>query len=109
MKKNGMNFGLRYDIPSGSGIADSDRINHDIDASLEYWNDIISADSWVISHPYSEYNENAFKLLGQKGCKLGLTMRLKIADIKADNSYELGRVYAEDMPPNSRQLEEYLK
>lgn len=109
MKKNGMNFGLRYDIPSNSSVADLDRVSRDIDSSLDYWKDIINIDSWAISHPYSEYNEDSFKLLEQKGCKLGLTMRLKIADINGDNRYELGRVYAEDMPPNSNQLAEYLK
>ncbi|NMA79658.1 MAG: hypothetical protein GX967_03315, partial [Clostridiales bacterium] len=109
MKKNGMNFGLRYDVPLSSGIADLDRIDHEIDSSLDYWKDVISSDSWAISHPYSDYSDDAFNLLEKKGCKLGLTMRLKIADIKSDNQYELGRVYAEDMPPNSNQLAEYLK
>lgn len=109
MKKNGMNFGLRYEINSQANSPDLNVINRDIDGALEYWGDIINSDSWAISHPYSEYNKDVFNLFEQKGCKIGLTMRLRIADIKANNRYELGRVYAQDFPPNSNQLEQYLK
>ena len=62
------------------------------------------AKNWTICYPYGDYNEDTITLLKQRGCKMGFSTRVAIADLDADGPdalYKLPRLDCNDLPKDA--------
>lgn len=51
-------------------------------------------------YPFGAFDDKLVNILKEKGCKLGLTTQVDIADISKHNQYELPRLDTNDLPKN---------
>ena len=49
-------------------------------------------EDWVICYPYGAYNESLIKILKKKGCAIGFTTKMEIANFTKENAYTLERL-----------------
>lgn len=74
-------------------------LEKEIDLSLQFLNDIgTDMNNWTACYPYGSYDQQAVKILRNKGCKLALTTEVRIADTKKDNRFLLPRLDTNDLP-----------
>ena len=59
-----------------------------------------------MNYPYGSYNDNVLAYLRKKGCKLGMSTEVRIADLDKDDRLLLPRLDCNDFPPKS---DKYLK
>ena len=71
----------------------------EIDASLNLLR-LIGApiSDWVMCYPYGAYNAGLLEVLRMRGCALGLTTRVDLADVSAKNALTLQRLDTNDLP-----------
>ena len=101
MKRNGMFIGLHGYDHYWLGKLDEQKMHDDIDKSLEVLSDVVDKDSFIMNYPYGSYNNSVLSFLGEKGCKLGMTTEVRIADIDVDDRLLLPRLDCNDFPPKS--------
>ena len=79
-----------------------DKQEAEVDASLEFLKEIgVDMDAWVMCYPYGASNDSLIDILKTRGCKLGLTTEVRVADLGADNKFLLPRLDCNDFPPKS--------
>lgn len=102
MKREGMFFGIHgYSHFWLNKLSDNEMIE-DISKSLSIFSDIVDLDNWIMCYPYGSYNENIINYISNKGCKLGLSTQLGVANIFKDNILTLPRLDTNDFPPKSK-------
>ncbi|MCI9052809.1 MAG: polysaccharide deacetylase family protein [Lachnospiraceae bacterium] len=106
MKRAGMYIGIHGYNHYWLGNLEVEKMQKDIKRALEVMGDMVVSDSWVMNYPYGSYNDEVISYIKDKGCVLGLTTDVKIADLSADNRYLLPRLDTNDFPPKS---ENYTK
>lgn len=71
----------------------------EIDLSLDFLADIgAAAEDWVMCYPYGGYNDATLELLAARGCALGLTTQVGVADLAEGRPLELKRMNTNDFP-----------
>lgn len=101
MKKSGMFFGIHgYEHYWMNKLQPQELIN-DINLALECMSDLIDEKSWVINYPYGSYSDEVISTIQDKGCILGLSTDVRIADLDSDNRFALPRLDTNDFPPKS--------
>ena len=69
----------------------------EIDRSLKFLQEIgADLSAWVMCYPYGARNKSLMQILRERGCKLGLTTEVRVADLTADNALELPRLDTND-------------
>ena len=106
MKRNGMYIGLHGYDHYWLGKLDKDKMEKDIERSMEVLSDVIDEDSFIMNYPYGSYNDDVLSFLRSKGCKLGMTTEVRVADTQKDDRLLLPRLDCNDYPPKS---DNYLK
>ena len=106
MKRNGMYIGLHGYDHYWLGKLDKDKMEKDIERSMEVLSDVIDEDSFIMNYPYGSYNDDVLSFLRSKGCKLGMTTEVRVADTQIDDRLLLPRLDCNDYPPKS---DNYLK
>ena len=101
MKRNGMFIGLHGYNHYWLGKLEEQKMHEDIDKSLEVLSDVVDKDSFIMNYPYGSYNNSVLSFLREKGCKLGMTTEVRIADIDIDDRLLLPRLDCNDFPPKS--------
>lgn len=77
----------------------------EVEKSLEFLRRIGSdTENWSIAYPYGAHNESLIEILKQKGCKLGMTTKVGVAEISEGNAFTLERLDANDMLREQRNL-----
>lgn len=89
MKKSGMYIGLHGYDHYWLGNLESRKMEQDIDKALEVMSEVINPRLWVMNYPYGSYNDNVVNYIQNKGCALGLTTDLGIANLSINNKYLL--------------------
>ena len=107
MKRNGMYIGLHGYDHYWLGKLDKDKMEKDIDRSMEVLSDVIDKDSFIMNYPYGDYNDDVLSYLRSKGCKLGMTTEVKVADTEKDDRLLLPRLDCNDFPPKSNNYLNY--
>lgn len=101
MLDNGMFIGLHgYDHYWLGNLA-PDEMKRDIDKALETMDEFIDRDKWVMNYPYGSYSPDVLKYIEHKGCCLGLTTKIEVADSGVHSRYLLPRLDCNDLPPKS--------
>ena len=71
----------------------------DIDGAMRFLGDLgVSLDEWVMCYPYGGYNAETLRILTSRGCRIGLTTRVAVADLRSDRPLELPRMDTNDLP-----------
>lgn len=79
-----------------------DEQRKEIDLSLQFLKSIgSSTERWIMCYPYGAYNESLLSLLEDRGCVVGLTTNVSIADLEIDNRYTLPRIDTNDLPKHA--------
>jgi peptidoglycan/xylan/chitin deacetylase (PgdA/CDA1 family) len=55
-------------------------------------------EQWVMCYPYGAYNDSLLPLLRQRGCVVGLTTRVAVAQLGSDDPLALPRLDTNDLP-----------
>ena len=106
MKRNGMYIGIHGYDHYWLGNLPREQMEADIDKALEVMDEFIDADAWVMNYPYGNYNAGVLEYIKSKGCRLGLTTEVRVADIGNDSILEFPRLDCNDFPPKS---ENYIR
>lgn len=107
MQKAGMYIGLHGYEHYWLGDLEKQKMCQDINKALEVMGNIINPDLWVMNYPYGSYNNEVIHYIQNKGCVLGLTTDVRIANLSADNRYLLPRLDTNDFPPKSENYKEF--
>jgi len=107
MKRNGMYIGLHGYDHYWLGKLEKDKMIVDIDRSMEVLSDVIDKDSFIMNYPYGNYNDDVLSYLREKGCKLGMTTDVRVADTMKDDRLLLPRLDCNDLPPKSENYKNY--
>ena len=54
--------------------------------------------NWVMCYPYGAYNDTLLRLLRDRGCAIGLTIRVAVANPGTDDPLALPRLDTNDLP-----------
>lgn len=76
-----------------------ERQAEEIDLSMKFLETIgVDMDGWVMNYPYGAYNESLVDILKKRGCALGISTRVAIADLTKDDNFALPRLDTNDLP-----------
>lgn len=71
----------------------------EIDESMTFLSEIgVDMNNWTACYPYGSFDEQAVKMLKDKGCKLAVTTQVDIALPTLDNRFLLPRLDTNDLP-----------
>ena len=77
----------------------SERQAEEIDLSMDFLRRLgVDMDAWVMNYPYGACNESLVEILKKRGCKLGLSTRVAVADLAKDDCFMLPRLDTNDLP-----------
>ena len=107
MKRNGMYIGLHGYDHYWLGKLDKDKMEKDIGRSMDVLSDVIDRNSFIMNYPYGNYNDDVLSYLRSKGCKLGMTTEVRVADTEKDDRLLLPRLDCNDFPPKSNNYLNY--
>lgn len=105
MKQEGMFIGVHGYDHYWLGNLSPGEMKKDIDKALETMDEFIDRDNWVLNYPYGSYSPDVLSYIENKGCRLGMTIEVKVADNSVHSRYLLPRLNCNDFPPKS---ESYL-
>lgn len=71
----------------------------DIKQSLNFLENVgAPTNDWVMCYPYGAYNNSTLSLLEKYHAAIGITTEVRVANLKADNPFELPRLDTNDFP-----------
>jgi peptidoglycan/xylan/chitin deacetylase (PgdA/CDA1 family) len=71
----------------------------EIDSSLAFMEALgVPTHDWVISYPFGAYNDSLLALLKDRGCAVGLTTKVGVAQLGSDDPLTLPRLDTNDLP-----------
>lgn len=108
MQRAGMYIGMHGYDHYWLGELESQKMQQDIDKALEVMSEIINPKLWVMNYPYGSYNDNVINYIQSKGCVLGISTDVRIADLSIDNKYILPRLDTNDFPPKSENYKMFI-
>jgi hypothetical protein len=74
----------------------------EIDRSLAFLTCIAGrSDDWMMCYPYGAYNDSLLSVLKSRGCKIGLTTHVGLANLDHHAPLELPRINTNDLPKQS--------
>lgn len=99
MKQNGMFIGVHgYDHYWLSTLDEEHQIN-EIELSMKFLKEIgANTDRWVMCYPYGDYDETLLKVIKDRGCTIGFTTEVAVANIERNNYLTLPRLDTNDLP-----------
>ena len=107
MNKDQMKCMLRHGMCIGSHGYDHywldsltpEKQAEELDKSMDFLREIgVDMDSWVMCYPYGASNESLISLLKERGCKLGLTTDVAVANLSCNDVFHLPRLDTNDLP-----------
>lgn len=99
MKRNGMYIGSHGYDHYWLNTLDRDAQEREIDLSLKFLQKIGGdLNDWVICYPYGAWNNTLLSIIKRRGCKVGLSTNVGIADMNTDNPFILPRLDTNDLP-----------
>lgn len=106
MKASGMFFGLHGERHYWLNNLPAEKMRQDVNNGLTFFRDVIDKEYIVMNYPYGGYNEEVAAYMKEIGCKLGITVDARVADLGKDDPYLMPRLDTNDFPPKSNYWEE---
>lgn len=99
MRSCGMEVGGHGDAHDWLGSLTADDQRREVDRSLDLLRAVgVPDDGWTMAYPYGDWDARVLDLLAQRGCALGLTSEVRVADLDADPPLLLPRLDTNDLP-----------
>ena len=99
MKRSGMYIGSHGFDHYWLDTLDNDTQQREIDFSLKFLKEIgCHLNDWAISYPYGTYNDSLLSILKSRGCVVGLSTEVGVADLGTGNPLTLPRLDTNDLP-----------
>lgn len=102
MKQGGMFFGLHGYDHYWLGKLPVQQMKEDVNQALRYFSDVIDRQNWVMNYPYGNYSQEVIDFIRLQGCRLGLTVEARDAELLKDDRYLLPRWDTNDLPPKGK-------
>jgi len=98
MIREEMYFGVHGHGHEWLGKMPTKSMQEDINLSLEYLveDEIIDPDCWVMNYPYGSFSEEVIQCIQSKGCKIGLGVEAREANLNVDRWLTLPRFDTND-------------
>ncbi len=106
MKRCGMYFGIHGYEHYWMNKLEPEALSKDINSALECMSGLVDEKKWVINYPYGSYSDTVIGDIRNKGCILGLSTDVRVADLDKDNPFTLPRLDTNDFPPKSNNYKE---
>lgn len=101
LKRRGMFIGIHGYDHYWLGNLSPEKMREDVSKALSVMDEFIDRKHWVMNFPYGSYNADVLDYIGAKGACIGLTTKVRIADLVNDPPLELPRLDCNDFPPKS--------
>lgn len=99
LNRNNMHIGSHGYDHYWLGSLSKEKQKTEIEKSLTFLDQIdCDLNRWTMCYPYGNYNDSTIELLTELKCKLALTTKVEIADIKKNNKFTLPRLDTNDIP-----------
>ncbi|MHC1759641.1 MAG: polysaccharide deacetylase family protein [Negativicutes bacterium] len=101
LQRNGMHIGNHGFDHFWLGSLSKEKQMEEIDRSLLFINEIGGdINNWTMCYPYGSYNQDTLDILKNRGCKLGFTSEVDIANSTKHDQYTLPRLDTNDISKN---------
>ncbi len=107
MKSCGMHIGIHGYDHYWLGELPEEQMQQDIDKALDVMDEFIYDLPWVMNYPYGNYNDRVISYIKNRGCSLGVTTEVRIADLDVDDVYAIPRLDCNDFPPKSENYRDF--
>lgn len=108
MKNHGMFIGLHGS--SHGWLGNMKEIDYELDVrrALDFMDNVglIDKKAWVMNYPYGSWSNGVVNFIRKNNCRLGLTTKVGVADLRVDDLLLLPRLDTNDFYPKS---DNYLK
>lgn len=101
IKKQGGFFGIHGYNHYWMNRLEKSKLIEDIDLALNSMGELVDRKQWVVNYPYGSYSSEVIEAIQGKGCVLGLSTDVAVADLEEDNRFALPRLDTNDFPPKS--------
>lgn len=101
LKRHGMFIGIHGYDHYWLGNLLQEQMAADVSKALEVMDEFIDNKQWVMNYPYGSYNEKVLDFIRKEGACVGLTTKVRVADLEKDSFLELPRLDCNDFPPKS--------
>jgi peptidoglycan/xylan/chitin deacetylase (PgdA/CDA1 family) len=104
LQRNGMYVGSHgFDHYWLNSLPQKDQ-EREIDLALQFIKQVGSdPERWIMCYPHGSYNQDLLGILAKRGCVIGLTTNVGIADIDRDHPLTLPRLNTNDLPKNANE------
>ncbi len=109
MKEHGMYIGVHGYEHYWLGNLPDAQMKKDIDQALDALDEFIDKKQWVMNFPYGNYNDGVLDYVRAMGACIGLTTKVRIAEIGKDSALLLPRLDCNDFPPKSENYKNMLE
>lgn len=99
MRRDGMFFGLHGYDHYWLGKLTPEKMYEDIEKALDYFQDVIDRECWVMNYPYGNYSDEVLDYIKKVGCVLGVSVVAETARFGTHNPFILPRYDANDVFP----------
>lgn len=97
--KKGMYIGSHGSMHYWLDRCSEEKQKEDIVESLSFLESVgMPTKDWIMCYPYGAYNNHTLSLLKELGASIGITTKVKIADLSTDNPFTLPRLDTNDFP-----------
>lgn len=102
LHRHGMTIGSHGYNHAWLNSLDAERQAEEIDRSLLFLNAIgVQSDRWMMCYPYGAYDDSLLSILTARGCAVGLTTEIGLADLRQCHSLTLPRLDTNDLPKDA--------
>lgn len=108
MKRHGMFIGIHGYDHYWLGNLETEKMKEDVSKVLESLDEFIDRKEWVISYPYGSFNDEVLKFIEENGCCVGLTSKVRVAEIGKDHVLTLPRLDCNDFQPKSDNFKKWM-
>ena len=102
MRRHGMFIGIHGYDHYWLGNLPVEKMRQDISMALDALEEFIDRKQWVMNFPYGNYSPDVLEYIKSEGACVGLSTKVRVADLDKDNALELPRLDCNDFPPKSK-------
>ncbi len=99
MYRHGMHFGSHGYSHIWLNEAPHSLQVSEVDQSLRFLRELgVIQDGWTICYPFGGHSDSVHRVVGDRKCRLGFTVEMRIADLDSDQPLTLPRIDTNDLP-----------
>ena len=105
IKRQGGFFGIHGYNHYWMNRLEKNKLIEDIDLALDSMGELVNKKQWVVNYPYGSYSSGVIQSIQGKGCVLGLSTDVAVANLEKNNRFSLPRLDTNYFPPKSKNFQ----